>query len=198
MRSAQTTWCQWFIFSRKRNNNPGNIWDWKYLSMLPVDEGQDKEVLRSEEWNQRSDQRVMMQSFRRWWVKGGGRLYLFLKSSHQVRKRKKALSFSLRECSISLWSATTFWGHCRSCIPQWSSGKKICNMAPPLYIVITTNRFYEFEYRMQFYKTVNHMEFYKGPFCLNPWMILVFKLYYGLNKAEKLSSLIPYEDVTDF
>lgn len=56
------------VLARKRNNNPRNIWDWKYLSMLPVEEGQDKGILRSEATgNQESDRRVMMQSLRRWW-----------------------------------------------------------------------------------------------------------------------------------
>lgn len=56
------------VLARKRNNNPRNIWDWKFLSMLPVEEGQDKGILRSEATgNQESDRRVMMQSLRRWW-----------------------------------------------------------------------------------------------------------------------------------
>lgn len=45
---------------------------------------------------------------------------------------------------------------------KWSSGKKICNMAPPLYTVITTNGIDQFEYKVQFYKTVNHMKFLQG------------------------------------
>lgn len=60
--SAQTARCQQFnFFAKKRNSSPGNIWDWKYLSMLPVEEDQDRGIFRSEaSGNQESDRRVMM------------------------------------------------------------------------------------------------------------------------------------------
>lgn len=129
--------------------------------MLPVEKGRDKDILRSEATrNQGSERGDMMESLRWWWV--GRRERHYFKSSHHIKKRKKVLLFSLMECSISLESAITSWGHCRSSIPRTDHLETKFVMWWLHSIVITTCWTYQFEYKLQFYKTANHMGFLQG------------------------------------